>query len=94
MLAQPNRITKTLLKLGVSQPDTIVKIEVTRVLRGSVYPIETRVVHSEVEAKFGFAEVPVLSFNDLYAGKLCAALDRQHPRDLYDTLFLLNGDRY
>ena len=29
-------------------------------------------------------EVPVLSFADLYGGKICAALDRQHPRDLFD----------
>ncbi|WP_244646261.1 nucleotidyl transferase AbiEii/AbiGii toxin family protein [Bradyrhizobium campsiandrae] len=27
----------------------------------------------------------VASFADLYAGKLVAALDRQHPRDLFDV---------
>jgi hypothetical protein len=26
-------------------------------------------------------ELPVLSFADLYGGKICAALDRQHPMD-------------
>lgn len=35
------------------------------------------------------AEVPVLSFEDLYAGKIVAALDRQHPRDLFDAKLLL-----
>lgn len=33
-------------------------------------------------------EVPVLSFADLYGGKICAALDRQHPRDLFDIKLL------
>ena len=29
--------------------------------------------------------ISCVSFEDLYAGKFCAALDRQHPRDLYDV---------
>jgi hypothetical protein len=32
------------------------------------------------------------SFPDLFAGKLCAALDRQHPRDLFDVKFLLDNE--
>jgi hypothetical protein len=42
-----------------------------------------------VEEAFGFAEIQVLSFADLYAGKFVAALDRQHPRDFFDTRELL-----
>ncbi len=30
-------------------------------------------------------ETPILARNELYAGKLVAALDRQHPRDLFDV---------
>ncbi len=41
------------------------------------------------ESEFGFTEVPVVSFSDLYAGKIVAALDRQHPRDLFDVKLLL-----
>jgi hypothetical protein len=41
------------------------------------------------EAEFGFAEMQVVSFADLYAGKIVAALDRQHPRDLFDVRDLL-----
>lgn len=44
------------------------------------------------EDEFGFVEVPVVSLGDLYGGKLCAALDRQHPRDLYDILLLLKNE--
>jgi predicted nucleotidyltransferase component of viral defense system len=34
----------------------------------------------------------LLSFEDLFAGKICAALDRQHPRDLYDVKCLLENE--
>jgi predicted nucleotidyltransferase component of viral defense system len=33
-----------------------------------------------------------VSFEDLYAGKLVAALDRQHPRDLFDVRDLLAAE--
>ncbi len=89
---QANRETSSLLKLIVSRPDATVKIEVTPVLRGKVYEVEHRTVRSSVEERFGFAEVPLLSFNDLYAGKFCATLDRQHPRDLFDTKLLLENE--
>jgi len=44
-----------------------------------------RTVSARVEEEFGFAEMRLLSFSDLYAGKIVAALDRQHPRDLFDV---------
>lgn len=76
-------------KLLVSVDGVQIKIEVTPVLRGCVYPPETRIVSEAVEDQFGFAEMQVVSFADLYAGKIVAALDRQHPRDLFDVLDLL-----
>uniref|UniRef100_UPI003209E13D nucleotidyl transferase AbiEii/AbiGii toxin family protein n=1 Tax=Bradyrhizobium sp. Oc8 TaxID=2876780 RepID=UPI003209E13D len=36
--------------------------------------------------------MPVLSFADLYAGKIVAALDRQHPRDFFDTRDLYENE--
>lgn len=66
-----------------------IKIEVSPVLRGSVYPEAMRRIVDRAEAEFGFAEVPVVSFADLYAGKIVAALDRQHPRDLFDVKLLM-----
>jgi hypothetical protein len=45
-----------------------------------------------VETTFGYARMPVMSFPDVYAGKLCAALDRQHPRDLFDVKWLLENE--
>lgn len=78
-------VTKLIVRAG----DVQIKIEITPVLRGTVYePVITPVVPT-VEEEFGFAEMPVVSFADLYAGKIVAALDRQHPRDLFDVRDLL-----
>ena len=72
-------------KLIVREPGAQIKIEVTPVLRGCAFEPEIRTVTPAVEAQFGFAEMQVVSFADLYAGKIVAALDRQHPRDLFDV---------
>ena len=69
-----------------------VKIEVSPVLRGCVREPAMRGVSPAVEAQFGYIEVPVVHVDDLYAGKLCAALDRQHPRDLFDVQLLLEHE--
>jgi predicted nucleotidyltransferase component of viral defense system len=68
----------------VRQRNAQIKIQVTPVLRGTVHPVELRAVRPIVEGQVGFAEIQVVSFADLYAGKLVAALDRQHPRDRHD----------
>lgn len=84
--------TSKRFKLLVRQGELIVKVEVTPVLRGSVFPAETRQLSDRAADAFGFARLPVLSFADLFAGKICAALDRQHPRDLYDVYWLLQQE--
>jgi len=55
------------------------------VLRGRVFAPQARSASRAVEAKFDFAEIEVVSFADLYASKIVAALDGQHPRDLFDV---------
>lgn len=69
-----------------------IKVEVTPVLRGCVFEPELRTVSAKVEDEFGFAEARVISWSDLYAGKIVAALDRQHPRDLFDVRDLLANE--
>lgn len=87
-LKEANIVSKHFVELeGVT-----IKIEVTPVLRGCVYEPEVRAVSARVEDEFGFAEIQVVSFADLYAGKLVAALDRQHPRDLFDVRDLLANE--
>lgn len=79
-------------KLIARVDDVQIKIEVTPVLRGAVYDPAVLPVVSAVEDAFGFAEMQVVSAADLYAGKIVAALDRQHPRDLFDVRDLLAHD--
>lgn len=80
------------LRLFISQGADRIKIELSPVLRGSVLPEELREVSPAVEEQFGYVEMQLLSFPDLYAGKICAALDRQHPRDLFDVKLLLESE--
>lgn len=92
-LRPENTVTKLIVRReGVRREGVQIKIEVTPVLRGSVYEPELRTVSPRVEDEFGFAEIQVVSFADLYAGKLVAALDRQHPRDLFDVRDLLANE--
>jgi len=75
--------------LFVQRQETIVKIEPNLVIRGSAYPPERRVISSKAVDLFEISvESQILSENELYAGKICAALDRQHPRDLFDIMML------
>lgn len=83
---------KDSLRLFVEANEASVKIELSPVLRGSVFKPEERTVRPAVESEFGFAEMLVLALPDLYAGKICAALDRQHPRDLFDIKLLLENE--
>ncbi|MDO8342017.1 MAG: nucleotidyl transferase AbiEii/AbiGii toxin family protein [Cellvibrio sp.] len=80
------------LRLIVAHKGVQIKIELSPVLRGTVYEPVIMSVADSVEAQFGYAEMAVVPLADLYAGKLCAALDRQHPRDLYDVKLLLENE--
>jgi len=84
--------TEPMLKLLVEAGGVRIKIEVTPVVRGCAYLPELKSVSAAVEQLFGFAETWVVSFADLYAGKIVAALDRQHPRDLFDVRELLTHE--
>ena len=72
-------------RIMVSDGSSQIKIETSLVTRGAVYPARTMVASETVTEQFGFVETNVLAFEDLYGGKLHAALDRQHPRDLFDV---------
>ncbi len=90
----PSRLAKegTLNRLIVRSPHAQIKIEVTPVMRGCVFEPTIMAVSEKVEDQFSFAETLVVSRDDLYAGKLVAALDRQHPRDLFDVRDLLANE--
>ena len=82
------------LRLILQLDDVRIKVELSPVIRGTVFsPIRMEVCET-VEREFGYAEIQVASLPDLYAGKIAAALDRQHPRDLFDVKFLLENEGF
>ncbi len=77
--------TKLLVRQGAIQ----VKIEVNFVMRGTVHPVRTAsLTQTARDTLQADLEIPVVSFEDVYGGKLVAAMDRQHPRDLFDVMQL------
>lgn len=82
------------MRLVVAHNNVQIKIELSPVLRGTVFDPEILSVCNKVENEFGYAEIAVVSMADLYAGKICAALDRQHPRDLFDVMWLLKNEGF
>lgn len=76
-------------KLFISRGPTLLKVEVNHVFRGTVYPLVTGSLSPEAQRRFSRAlSIPMLDPDELYASKLVAALDRQHPRDLFDVMLL------
>jgi Nucleotidyl transferase AbiEii toxin, Type IV TA system len=74
---------KLLLRRGTTQ----VKIEVNFVFRGTLLPVQMLPLAPVPRATFlTNLSLPVLAESELYGSKLVAALDRQHPRDLFDVL--------
>jgi predicted nucleotidyltransferase component of viral defense system len=76
-------------KLLVRQGTIEVKVEVNFVMRGTVNPVRmASLTQSARDTLQADLEVPVVSLEDVYGGKLVAAMDRQHPRDLFDVMQL------
>ena len=79
-------------RITVSNGRSQIKIETSPVIRGTVLPPVIMSPSEAVTDRFGFVETQVLAFEDLYGGKLHAALDRQHPRDLFDVRLLYENE--
>ena len=81
--------------LYVTRGSVVVKLEPNTILRGTLLPAQCRTLTAAVNSKLGtesYVSAATLSFEELYAGKICAALDRQHPRDLFDVGLLLANE--
>ena len=80
-------------KLLIERDDNQVKVEVNAVFRGTVLPVARRNLTPRTSEMFGAGlEVPILAVAELYGSKLVAAMDRQHPRDLFDAWQMFNAD--
>jgi hypothetical protein len=79
------------VKLVVGTDAAQVKVEVNFVFRGSVLPVEARSLVAAAQDLFTTdVALPVLATAELYGSKLVAAMDRQHPRDIFDVLHMLD----
>ena len=105
-----DRIAKSLEKVGIksflreneykirkmicSNEQANIKIEPNYIIRGCIKTPELMQTSPKVQDSYGFAAINVLSFGELFGGKICAALDRQHPRDLFDVKLLLENEGF
>jgi predicted nucleotidyltransferase component of viral defense system len=83
-----------LSKLFINRDGVVIKIEPNLVIRGSAFDCEEYDLCQKAQDQFlKFSRIKTLSFADIYGGKICAALDRYHPRDLFDIklLFEMQG---
>ncbi|MDB5582368.1 MAG: hypothetical protein JWR80_7544 [Bradyrhizobium sp.] len=81
------------VKLLYQRGRTQVKIEANPTIRGHVWPVRQLACSHHVQEEFeAFIEASVVSHGELFGGKICAALDRQHPRDLFDVKLLLDQE--
>lgn len=79
--------------IQLSDGKNAIKIEINHILRGNVNPCKRLSLCKNAQEDFkAFVNVQCLHFNDIYAGKICAALSRQHPRDLFDIKLLLDHE--
>jgi len=91
---QTNQDTNLAWKMVVSDRGGDVKIEPNLVFRGTVYPCENlKLVKSAQNLFEASITAKCLSKADLYGGKICAALERQHPRDLYDIWLMFEQEK-
>lgn len=80
-------------KLLVRRDKIEVKIEVNFVMRGTIHPVRTASLKQKArEVLRADLEAPLVSLEDMYGGKLVAAMDRQHPRDLFDVMQLFTHE--
>ncbi len=80
-------------KLFVTRENALIKIEPNQIIRGNVFGTQDRDISPRAEEVFEkFVTSKIMSFEDVYGSKICAALDRQHPRDLFDIKLLLQNE--
>lgn len=76
-------------KLQIQQNRVLIKIEVSMVGRGIVgMPVAAQLCQSAQEQFDAFCAMPLVPLGQLYGGKICAALDRQH----LDVRLLLDNE--
>jgi predicted nucleotidyltransferase component of viral defense system len=82
-------------KLLVSYNNAMIKIEVSQIVRGVLGAVTEKILCKKAQEKFDtFCSINVVPKGQLYGGKVCAAMDRQHPRDIFDVKQLLQREGF
>ncbi|MHA7865203.1 nucleotidyl transferase AbiEii/AbiGii toxin family protein [Flagellimonas marinaquae] len=88
-------LKKETLKLQITTVNAQVKLEVNQINRGVMSETVTLPLCEKTQEEFdAFCAVPVVPLGQLYGGKICAALDRQHPRDLFDVKYMMENEGF
>ena len=81
--------TKLMVRSGAAE----VKVEINTVMRGTVHRVRrANLTPLARDTLLADIEIPVLASEDVYGGKIVAALDRQHPRNLFDVMELFKHE--
>jgi len=82
-------------KLQLDERGVMIKIEVNMVGRGLIGEATKAQLCEAAQEQFdAFCAMPLVPLAQLYGGKICAAIDRQHPRDLFDVKLLLENEGF
>ncbi len=82
-------------KLQISIPGAAIKLEANLVKRGVLSsPIKMQLCEKAQNEFEAFSAIEVVPLGQLYGGKICAALDRQNPRDIFDIKYLLSNEGF
>jgi predicted nucleotidyltransferase component of viral defense system len=82
-------------KLIIANRDAIIKVEVSPIIRGSLGVVTEMQLCEKAQNTFDtFCSIQIVSSGQLYGGKVCAAMDRQHPRDFFDVKYLLQNEGF
>jgi len=82
-------------KLLISDNKVDIKLEVNLVNRGTIAEPKEVPLCERAQTTFeAFCTIPIVPVGQLFGGKMIAALDRQHPRDLFDVKYLLGMEGF
>lgn len=82
-------------KFQISGNRVDVKLEVNLVNRGAIAEPKEMPLCEKAQTLFeAFCSIPVVPIGQLFGGKIVAALDRQHPRDLFDVKYMMEKEGF
>jgi predicted nucleotidyltransferase component of viral defense system len=82
-------------KLLVANKEAIIKVEVSQIVRGVLSPVTEKPLCENAQTQFdAFCAINVVPDGQLFGGKVCAAMDRQHPRDIFDMKHLMQNEGF